>query len=145
MSAAAKSFQQKCESFFNECNGGSPLTIQQLAATLRKATNTDMSDAQIAEIFLEVDADADKLISWEEFSDALFKKNPKEVTKCELKAVFDSKDTDKSGKLDKAEVKAMCQQLEMDVSESHLDKMLGDADTDGDGQVNFNEFLAAWN
>ncbi|XP_005092223.1 calmodulin-A [Aplysia californica] len=144
MSKAAKDFEQKCKVFFNECNGGEPVSICDLAKCIRKASpGFKGTDQDIAQMFLEIDTDQDKLISWDEFTDALFKRNPKEVTRSELETTFKGLDKDGSGKLDRGEVRQLAQSVGMDISEEGLDKLLSKADPNGDG-VSYQEFLDAW-
>jgi len=143
--STVEAFACKCETFFKECNGGGPITIQQLNDTLKKVnSNFNMSDKELAAIFTEIDTDNSKTISWEEFSTALTKRNPKEVQEAELKSLFQAKDNDNSGKLDKAEVKQMCIDSGMKWNEETLDRILNDGDKDGDGKIDFSEFLAQW-
>merc|ERR1712025_303440 len=100
-----------------------------------------MGDKEFADIFLEIDTDMSKTISWEEFSSALLKKNPKEVTRAELESLFKEKDKDGSGKLNKAEIKQMLDDMGV---KGNAEKILNESDKNGDGEVDFNEFLAAW-
>jgi len=103
-----------------------------------------MSDKEFAETFMEIDTDGSRTISWDEFSSALLKKSPKEVTRCELESLFKEKDTDGSGKLNKKEIKEMCNCLGIKGQDETIDRILNDSDKNGDGEVDFQEFLAAY-
>lgn len=143
--SVVEAFACKCETFFKECNGGKPINIVQLNTTLKKVnSNFNMSDKELAAIFTEIDTDNSKTISWDEFSSALIKRNPKAVTQAELKSLFQSKDKDGSGKMDKDELKQFCIDSGMKWNEESLDRMLKDGDKDGDGMIDFNEFLDQW-
>ncbi|RUS71999.1 hypothetical protein EGW08_020247 [Elysia chlorotica] len=137
-----KSFEQKCEQFFKEANGGDPISVGQLAAVIRKACPSFQgSDQDIAQMFLEVDSDSDQKITWEEFTGALFAKDISEVTRAELEEAFKNLDKDKSGKLSREEVKNLMMELEISASEEALDKTISDVDSSGDGLIDIKEFL----
>lgn len=148
MPKATESFQAKFKKFFDACNGGGPVSISDLVRGCREMI-PDWSDpevkpdSEIIKIFVDLDDDGDKQITWEEFCEEMNKKNPKDVTEQELLSVFKEADTDGTGKLNKAEVKAMCENLEIELTEDELETMLSRADPNGDG-VDVKEFLAAW-
>ncbi|XP_064605256.1 calmodulin-like protein 5 [Liolophura sinensis] len=60
--------------------------------------------------------------------------------KQELKLAFAALDVDKDGVLSKDEMKAGFKMLGFNVSGHMLDAMFEEADTDGDGVINFTEF-----
>lgn len=144
-SKAAESFKQKCEALFKEADkDGNGLSIQELASLIRKVSLVDITDEEIIKIFLDLDDNCDRIISWEEFSDVFNKKDPKKIQESELKAAFMEMDTDGSGKLTKAEIKAQFVKLGIKVSDDRLDQILAEADVDRDGSINYSEFLSAW-
>ncbi|XP_078594699.1 uncharacterized protein LOC144872420 [Branchiostoma floridae x Branchiostoma japonicum] len=53
-------------------------------------------------------------------------------------------DKDKSGFLDKSEIMQGMAQLGAEVTEEEAEKMLREADTDGDGKVSYEEFKASF-
>ena len=64
-------------------------------------------------------------------------------TEDELVAVFKAIDAERSGKLDRDEVKLMLKHLNLyTVSHKVVDAILDLADTDGDGEINYTEFAA---
>ena len=63
----------------------------------------------------------------------------------ELKAAFQQMDTNGDGFVTKDELKAMLSGLGEPVDDSVVDEMVAVADTNGDGKVDFNEFVAAAN
>ncbi|KAK3766004.1 hypothetical protein RRG08_002247 [Elysia crispata] len=137
-----KSFEEKCTLFFKEANGGDPITVGQLAAVIRKACPSFQgSDQDIAQMFLAVDADNDRTVSWEEFTEALFAKDISEVTRAELEEAFKKLDKDGSGALSSEEIKTLMAELEIPVEGDTLEKIMFEADTGKDGTVNINEFF----
>ena len=69
------------------------------------------------------------------------KLSPEQVT--ELKDVFAQLDTNKDGFITKDELKAMLEGLGQKVEDSVIDQLIAMADSNGDGKIDFNEFVAA--
>ena len=61
----------------------------------------------------------------------------------ELKAAFQQMDANGDGYVTKDELKAMLSSLGEPVDDSVVDEMMAVADVNGDGKVDFNEFVAA--
>ena len=61
----------------------------------------------------------------------------------ELKAAFSQMDANGDGYVTKDELKAMLAGLGETVDEAVVNEMIAVADTNGDGKVDFNEFVAA--
>lgn len=145
MTSAADSFKQKCEKLYKEVDkNGDGLSIQELSELIRKVSTVPISNEEIIEWFMDLDDDGDRKISWAEFSDVFAKKDPKKVQESELKAVFQQMDTDKSGKLNRNEIKQQFVKLAIKMTDQRLDQILNQADKDKDGNINYEEFLAAW-
>lgn len=60
-----------------------------------------------------------------------------------LRRVFDTFDIDGNGKISLDEISTMVQTLRIDFSEERIIEMMRSADTDGDGEVDFDEFREA--
>ncbi len=61
----------------------------------------------------------------------------------ELKAAFNQMDANGDGFVTKDELKAMLSSLGEPVEDSVVNEMMNVADVNGDGKVDFNEFVAA--
>ena len=61
----------------------------------------------------------------------------------ELKAAFQAMDSNGDGFVSKDELKSMLSSLGEPVDDAVIDEMIAVADTNGDGKVDFNEFVAA--
>jgi Ca2+-binding EF-hand superfamily protein len=60
----------------------------------------------------------------------------------EIRVVFDSFDTDGNGLLDKDELKNAFKDFKGGLTDKEVDTLIAEADTDNNGQVSFEEFVA---
>ncbi|KAK7089151.1 uncharacterized protein [Littorina saxatilis] len=98
----------------------------------------------LQEMFLDLDDDGDKCMSWDEFSDVFKKKDPKKVQQSELMDCFKNMDKDGSGRLTVDEIKEAYINLGIRYTDESLQGTIDNADVDGDGKVGYEEFLKAW-
>ena len=56
--------------------------------------------------------------------------------------IFKMFDKDENGYIEKDELKQMMAKLGEKLTDGEIDEMMKEADTDNDGRVNYNEFLA---
>ena len=59
-----------------------------------------------------------------------------------MKVAFKMFDKDKNGYIERDELKQMMTKLGEKLTDGEIDEMMKEADTDNDGRVNYNEFLA---
>nr|KAG5700925.1 hypothetical protein BaRGS_034210 [Batillaria attramentaria] len=95
-------------------------------------------------MFLDLDDDGDKILSWDEFTDVFMKKDPKKIQENELAEAFKGLDKDGSGRLSDGEVRQAFAALGINISDDELANTMKQADVDGDGKIDFKEFLKAW-
>lgn len=68
--------------------------------------------------------------------------NPKEIA--EFRQLFMKIDTNLSGTIEKAELMAACKNNpSMSLSESEIENIIKEVDLDGNGLLNYHEFIAA--
>ena len=60
----------------------------------------------------------------------------------EMSVAFKMFDKDKNGYIERDELKQMMTKLGEKLTDGEIDEMMKEADTDNDGRVNYNEFLA---
>ena len=58
------------------------------------------------------------------------------------KEIFDLVDTDRGGSIEKAELSELMDTLGMDVGDDEIELMMTEIDEDGDGEIDFAEFVA---
>eukprot|EP00934_Nitzschia_sp_Nitz4_P004149 Nitzschia sp. Nitz4//scaffold135_size62275//2907//5329//NITZ4_006343-RA/size62275-augustus-gene-0.7-mRNA-1//-1//CDS//3329535542//4139//frame0 len=75
-----------------------------------------------------------------EFQRAIVRKLNTSFASMSLRDVFDSIDTDKSGKINTDEIRSLLAHLKVSISESELKEMLETLDLDKTGVINFDEF-----
>jgi len=97
-----------------------------------------LNSAGVRTMFDGVKGDDDEL-TFDEMWNAI---TAKPATKPQLEAYFQSVDSDGSGSLTKDEITAMFGKLSNPPNQEAIDKALAEVDADGDGKVNYKEFLA---
>ena len=64
-------------------------------------------------------------------------------TEAEIKEVFDQFDADKSGAIDSNEIQKVCEALGVEVSKAEVEALISEADSNGDGKIQYDEFKKA--
>jgi len=72
------------------------------------------------------------------------KNRPNEEELDELREAFDYNDRDKDGRIQLDEFSAMLDELEADMTPSDIEIGFKDIDTNDDGLIDFDEFVAWW-
>ena len=105
-----------------------------------KSLGQNPSDAELQDMIAEVDDDGSGEIEFEEFCEMMARKMNECDVEEELKQAFDMFDTDGNGFVTKDELKIVMEKLGEKLSSVEIDEMISEADTDNDGQVNWEEF-----
>lgn len=129
-----------------DTNGDGILDATEIAAMMRELGGGDgiMSEDDVQKgvktFFSEVDEDGDRKITFEEWkqhhvTQGLAKTEP------ETKALFDLIDKDKSGTIETAELATLLSDLPVET----VKELISEVDKDGDGRIDFNEWISAMN
>lgn len=101
------------------------------------ALGSTTSEADIERAMEEIDLDRDGFISLPEFA-ALWRSNSS--SDADLRDAFDLYDQDKNGLISASELHLVLTRLNMGCSMEDCGRMIKSVDSDGDGNVNYEEF-----
>ncbi|KAJ0402657.1 hypothetical protein P43SY_007522 [Pythium insidiosum] len=118
-------------------DGNGVITIAELADALRSMGHT-MIEEEVMELLQGIDIDGDGLVDYPEFLAATMKRNQTNKQEYLINA-FNYFDTKKQGVITKADL------VQFMGSEEQADEVIRDVDTNGDGQISFDEFVTMMN
>ncbi|OLY84822.1 Protein arginine N-methyltransferase 3 [Smittium mucronatum] len=121
-------------------DGDGSVTTQELGIVMR-SLNQNPSDAELADMINEIDADGNGTIDFPEFLTLMARKMKDTDTEEEIKEAFKVFDKDGNGYISAAELKHVMTSLGEKMTEAEVEEMIREADIDGDGQINLDEFL----
>ncbi|KAF9789866.1 anthrax edema factor in complex with calmodulin and pyrophosphate [Thelephora terrestris] len=104
-------------------------------------TGHDPTENELQEMIAEVDADGNGVIDFPEFLTAMARKfYPTDVSEEEIKEAFEVFDKDGNGYISAAELKHAMSNLGENLTDVEVYDMVREADLDGDGQIDYEEF-----
>jgi Ca2+-binding EF-hand superfamily protein len=96
---------------------------------------------EVKSILADIDKDKSGVISFEVFANLMAKKIDEKGTREEILKAFQLFDADNTGKISFQNLKQVAEDLGEKISDEELKEMISEADRDGDGQVDREEFL----
>ena len=126
-----------CDSF---CMIGT-IELHELQQVMRKL-GQDPSEEDLIEMIASVDDNGDNEIDFSEFLILMKSRIGKRDQDEELREAFAVFDTDGSGAIDRKELKRLMKKLGQALTEAEIDAMMDEVDTNGDGEISFEEFKA---
>mmetsp|Transcript_29922 Transcript_29922/g.88973 ORF Transcript_29922/g.88973 Transcript_29922/m.88973 type:complete len:112 (-) Transcript_29922:688-1023(-) len=105
-----------------------------------KKMGQTLTERELLEVFNEVDADKNGEIDFDEFTIMMQSTAGDRGERQELVDAFAVFDEDGSGSTSKAEVKEIMEKFGQKLTEAELTQVMKEVDTDGDGQIDFEEF-----
>jgi len=99
------------------------------------------TEAELQDMINEVDADGNGTIDFPEFLNLMARKMKDTDSEEELKEAFKVFDKDGNGFISAAELRHVMTNLGEKLTDEEVDEMIREADVDGDGQVNYDEFV----
>lgn len=98
------------------------------------------TEAELKEMIAEVDANKDGTIDFKEFLGLMSRQTKERDSQEELKEAFKVFDKDGNGFISAAELRHVMTSLGEKLTDEEVDAMMKEADADGDGQVDYDEF-----
>jgi len=121
-------------------DGGGTIDARELGAVMN-SLGQHPTDAELRCMISQVDRDMNGEIEFGEFlammAHMLHGAGPDE----ELHQAFEEFDLDKNGYISAIELRCVMGKLAEEMTEAEIDEVVREADVDGDGQVNYNEFI----
>ena len=122
-------------------NGDGTITTKELGTVLRNL-GQNPTESELQDMISEVDVDGNGSIDFLEFlSWVLARKTNDTDADGELVEAFKIFDRDGNGLISAAELRHILTKLGEKLSDKEVDEMLKEADKDGDGHINYEEFV----
>ncbi|VDO73750.1 unnamed protein product [Heligmosomoides polygyrus] len=121
-------------------NGDGTFTTKSLG-TLMRSLGQNPTEAELQDMINEVDADGNGTIDFPEFL-TMMTRNMKDTDSAEeMREAFRVFDQDGNGFISAAELRYVMTNLGEKLTDEEVDEMIREADVDGDGQLNYEEFV----
>ncbi|KAK6913986.1 EF-hand domain, partial [Dillenia turbinata] len=121
-------------------DGDGCITIEELATVIR-SLDQNPTEEELHDMINEIDTDGNGTIEFVEFLNLMAKKVKETDAEEELKEAFKVFDKDQNGYISASELRHVMINLGEKLTDEEVDQMIKEADLDGDGQVNFEEFV----
>ncbi|KAM5222004.1 centrin-1 [Ctenodactylus gundi] len=123
-----------------DSDGSGTIDVKELKVALR-ALGFEPRKEEMKKMISEVDKEGAGKISFNDFLAVMTQKMADKDTKEEILKAFRLFDDDKTGKISFKNLKRVAQELGENLTDEELQEMIDEADRDGDGEVNEEEFL----
>ncbi|KAH7543239.1 calmodulin-like protein 11 [Ziziphus jujuba] len=121
-------------------DGDGCITIDELATAI-KSLDQNPTEEELKNMISEVDADGNGTIEFGEFLNLMARKMKENEAEEELKEAFRVFDKDQDGYISPNELRHVMINLGERLTDEEVDQMIREADLDGDGLVNYEEFV----
>jgi len=121
-------------------DGDGNITSKELGTVMR-SLGQNPTEAELRDMINEVDADGNGTIDFPEFLTMMARKMKDSESEDEIKEAFKVFDKDGNGFISAAELRHVMTNLGEKLTDEEVDEMIREADVDGDGQVNYEEFV----
>ena len=121
-------------------DGDGTITTKELGTVMR-SLGQNPTEAELMDMIHEVDADGNGTIDFPEFLTMMARKMKDTDSAEEIKEAFKVFDKDGNGFISAAELRHIMTNLGEKLTDEEVDEMIREADVDGDGQINYDEFV----
>jgi calmodulin len=133
-----KEYKDAFEMFDKDKDG--TITTKELANVMR-SLNQDPTEEELNEMIAEVDLDGNGEIDFEEFVTLMNRRSKETDTEEEVLNAFKVFDKEGNGLISVTELRHIMVTLGDQLNEDEVDELLREADSDGDGFINYEEFI----
>merc|ERR1712176_1209874 len=120
-------------------DGSGAISAEELLGVMR-AMGQNPTEDELLNLVLEVDVDGNGTIEFDEFISMMKKKASEIEEEADLKEAFKIFDRDKDGFISMKELKKVCSMLSTMLTKAELDQFMAEADKDGNGKLDYDEF-----
>lgn len=131
-------FKEAFEIFDKDRDGF--ITIKELGEIMKNLGQSP-TDAELQDMINEVDIDGNGNIDFKEFLGLMARKMRDTDTEEELIEAFKVFDRDSNGLISSQELKHVMTSLGEKITDEEVEEMIREADIDGDGYINYEEFV----
>ncbi|PIA61537.1 hypothetical protein AQUCO_00300812v1 [Aquilegia coerulea] len=121
-------------------DGNGCITTKELG-TVMKSLNQQTTEAELQQMINEVDTDGNGTIDFSEFLNLMALQNKDTDLEEEYKKAFRIYDKDQNGFITATELRQVMASLGDKLTDEQLNEMVREADGDGDGKINYQEFV----
>lgn len=121
-------------------DGTGKIETKELKVAIR-ALGFEPKKEEINKMLSEIDKEESGMLSYEEFLMLMTQKMTEKDSKEEIMKAFRLFDDDETGKISFKNLKRVAKELGENLTDEELQKMIDEADRDGDGEINQDEFL----
>merc|ERR1711872_1002088 len=131
-------FKQAFQEF--DKDGSGTISTKELLPVMRSMGQNPTED-EVLNLVIEYDVNGDGTIDFDEFLEMMRKQAEQQDNSAELKEAFKIFDRDGNGYIDAAELKKVVTLYGERLSLEEAEELLNEADMDGDGKLDFEEFV----
>ncbi|MBA0570692.1 hypothetical protein Golob_004308 [Gossypium lobatum] len=121
-------------------DGNGCVTVEELAMVIGSLDRYP-TEEELHDMITEFDADGNVAVEFAEFFNLMAKKMKETDAEEELQEAFKVFDKDQNGYISANELRHVMINLGEKLSDEEVEQMIKEADLDGDGQVNYDDFV----
>ncbi|KAL3674584.1 hypothetical protein V7S43_000531 [Phytophthora oleae] len=123
-----------------DTDGSGSIDVRELKAAMR-ALGFQVKKAEIRQMIADIDKDESGTINLDEFIEMMTGKMNSRDSREEIMKIFQLFDDDNTGKISFRNLKRVCTELGETLTDEEMQEMIDEADRDGDGLINEEEFF----